>query len=550
MQLRPRQKEFVTKCLSALKHKGNTIGIAPTGAGKTIMLSALAKESLGRTLVLQHRDELVSQNRNTFRKVVPDADTDLYTADRKRWSPGTTFAMVQTLARPDNLSTMPAMDLVIIDEAHHVAADSYKKIITRAKELNPKVKLFGVTATPMRGDRKGLIDAFDNVADIISLSELIAGGFLVKPRFFVIDCALREELSKVRVTANDFDMQEVEKIMDKDAVTSRVIEEWKAKAGDRKTVIFCSTVDHARHVMESFMAEGALTNIIHGEMPDGERKRVLRDFDAGKIQILINVAVLTEGWDCQPVSCVVLLRPCIYTSTMIQMIGRGLRRVDPDKYPGVIKSDCIVLDFGYSLLTHKSIDTDSIINPQKADAVGRLCPSCSTLLPGGTIECPICGHVIDRAERMVMDSERGVLTDFTMTEVDLIDASPYRWHDMFDGVVTMSNAITAWAVIVMYRDRWHAVGGGDRRHAKLLCVSGTDSRAICLAAADDYLREYGDVDAARKTKRWLTEPASIKQMQHLGLAGSLPFGITKYTASCQMTWDFNEKSIQRIVMKA
>lgn len=541
----------MSKCVSALKSRGNTIGIAPTGAGKSVMMAAIASEVGGRVLVLQHRDELVSQNRTTFKRYWSEMESDLYTADRKRWSPGVTFSMVQTLARGDNLDTLPKLDLLMVDEAHHVAAESYRKVIDRARQLNPKIRICGVTATPQRGDRKGLVEVFDNVADVVSLSELIAGGFLVRPRFFVVDCALRDSLSKVRVTANDFDMQAVEEIMDKDAVTDRVLEEWKSKAGDRKTVVFCSTVRHAEHVLAAFHGVGITASMIHGDMPDGERRTVLKDFDKGVTQVLLNVAVLTEGWDCQTVSCVVLLRPCSFKSTMIQMIGRGLRRVDPERYPGVVKSDCVVLDFGYSLLTHGSIDTDPIINPHQRDAKPRNCPECGTLLPAGSIECAICGHVVDRAEKALSDKERGVLDDFTMREVELLEASPYRWQDLFDGMVTVANAMTAWSALVMFKDRWHAIGRKEGETARLLAVTAPDARAVALAAADDYLREHGDKDAARKTKRWLTEPASEKQLAQLGLAPTLfGTGVTKYLASCQLTWRFNEREIQRLCLKA
>ncbi len=541
----------MSKCLAALKKRGNTIGIAPTGAGKTVMLSAVASEHGGRTLVLQHRDELVSQNRATFKRVAPQTPTDLYTAERKRWAEGVTFAMVQTLARQDNLDTMPALDLVVVDEAHHVAAESYRKILERARATNPNVRIFGVTATPQRGDRKGLVEAFDNVADVVTLSELIASGFLVRPRFFVVDCAIRDALSKVKVTANDFDMGAVESIMDKDAVTDRVITEWQQKAGDRKTVVFCSTVKHAEHVLAAFEANGVRAAMVSGDMPDGLRRSVLREFDAGKTQVLLNVAVLTEGWDCQTVSCVVLLRPCSYKSTMIQMIGRGLRRVDPERYAGVIKSDCIVLDFGYSLLTHGSIDTDAIINPNRKDTKPRTCPECGTLLPPGSIECAICGHIIDRAEKAVSDKERGVLEDFTMREVELLEASPYKWQDLFDGVVTISNGITAWAALVLFRDKWYAIGSRNGASPSRLAITGSDAKAVALAAADDYLREHGDKDAARKTKRWITEPASDKQLAQLGIAPSaFGTGITKYMASCQLTWRYNEGHIQRLCLKS
>lgn len=564
MQLRPRQREFVDKCLKALEEHGDTVGVAPTGAGKTVMLSAITKEVGGRSLVLQHRVELVAQNRKTFGRMAPDVPTDLYTADRKNWSPGATFGMVQTLSIDENLKTMPRLDFIVVDEAHHVAARSYKKIVDHAMELNPDLKLLGVTATPGRGDGKGMIEMFSNVADVIKLGELVAGGFLVKPRFFVIDCCIREELSKVRVTANDFDMEQVAAIMDQSPVTMKVIEEWKAKAGDRRTVVFCSTVVHAQHVCFAFQSEGITANWISGDMPMKDRVDILQRFDKGLVQVIVNVAVLTEGWDCQPVSCVVLLRPCSYKSTMIQMIGRGLRKVDPELYPGIVKDDCVVLDFGYSLVKHGTIETGSNINGACDKDQYQVCPDCGTRCPADEEFCPMCDKQLiipiepeeeEEEEKEPMPLRAETLSDFRLREVELLDASPYKWQDLFDGMVTISNGMTAWAVIVYYNDKWVAIGKVDnpetgKQPARLLAVAGKENRTAALASADDFLRDNGDIDAAKKTKRWMTEPATPKQLQLLGYEQLSAFGVTKYLASCQLTWQFNEREIQRLVLKS
>lgn len=565
MQLRPRQREFVDKCLKALEEHGDTVGVAPTGAGKTVMLSAITKEVGGRSLVLQHRVELVSQNRRTFGRMAPDVATDLYTADRKNWSTGATFGMVQTLSIDENLKSMPKLDFIVVDEAHHVAARSYKKIVDHAMELNPDLKLLGVTATPGRGDGKGMIEMFSNVADVIKLGELVAGGFLVKPRFFVIDCCIREELSKVRVTANDFDMEQVAAIMDQSPVTMKVIEEWKAKAGDRRTVVFCSTVVHAQHVCFAFQSEGIKANWISGDMPMSDRVDILQRFDKGLVQVIVNVAVLTEGWDCQPVSCVVLLRPCSYKSTMIQMIGRGLRKVDPELYPGIVKDDCVVLDFGYSLVKHGTIETGSNINGACDKDQYQVCPECGTRCPADEEFCPMCDKQLiipvepekeeEEEEKEPMPLKAETLSDFRLREVELLDASPYKWQDLFDGLVTISNGMSAWAVIVYYNDKWVAIGKVDnpmtgKQPAKLLAVAGKENRPAALASADDFLREHGDVDASKKTKRWLTDPATPKQLHLLGHEQISVFGLTKYLASCQLTWQFNEREIQRLVLKS
>ncbi len=548
MKLRPRQADFVHRLCYALAERGNTLGVAPTGAGKTVMLSSAVKyASRGdnfRSLIIQHRDELVAQNRATYKRVDPEAESDIYAADRKRWSDGATFAMVQTLARPDNLETMPPMDLVVIDEAHHVAAESYLRIIERAKELNPKVQILGVTATPQRADKKALKAIFDNVADVISIKELIEAGNLVRPRVFVIDCGLRSELAGIRRTVSDFDMSEVEKVMDKQAVTARVIGEWKEKAGDRKTIIFCSTVDHAEHVTQAYCDAGFKADIVHGGLSDSARRKALQDFERDRTKVLVNVAVLTEGYDCQTVSCVVLLRPCSFKSTMIQMIGRGLRKVDPEKHPGVVKSDCIVLDFGYSILTHGGLETDIALEPVKGAAKMKPCPECGMQVPLGSAVCPACDHIFDGVARRQKEAEeKGILEDFQLTEVEIIEMSPFKWEFFWDGMMTMANAMSAWACIVRHNGKEWVIAGQDGNASTRLIAVTTD-RLQAMASADDYLRENGDKDASRKTKRWLHEPPTDKQLQLLGLDQMSAMGVTKYRASCMLTWKFRERAIK------
>ena len=198
MILRPRQKLFVERSLSALGTYNNTLGIAPTAAGKTVMLSAVAGELLrnadAKACVIAHRDELTDQNRTKFGRVNPGVTTSVVDANEKSWDGQATFAMVPTLSRPANLDAMPVLDLLVIDEAHHAVADSYRRIIDRTLQLNSSARIFGVTATPNRGDKQGLREVFDNVADQIRIAELIVSGHLVKPRTFVIDVGVQDAL--------------------------------------------------------------------------------------------------------------------------------------------------------------------------------------------------------------------------------------------------------------------------------------------------------------------------------------------------------------------
>jgi superfamily II DNA or RNA helicase len=137
--------------------------------------------------------------------------------------------MVQTLSRENNLEQMPKVDLIVVDEAHHTIADTYQRIIKAAKKANEGVQIVGFTATPNRGDKKGLRDVFNNCSHQIEIGTLIREGFLVPPKFFVVDVGVRDELNNVRKTVTDFDMSEVEAIMNKRAINERIVEEWLHK---------------------------------------------------------------------------------------------------------------------------------------------------------------------------------------------------------------------------------------------------------------------------------------------------------------------------------
>jgi len=348
MILRGYQEAAINAASDALDKHGNTLVVAPTGAGKTIMLSALVGKRYNKNnniLILQHRDELVSQNSSKFHKVNPALTSSMYNATQKDWSGDATFAMVQTLSRENNLATMPKIDMIVVDEAHHTVADTYQRIINAAKSANEGVQVVGFTATPNRGDKKGLRGIFSNCSHQIEISTLINEGFLVRPKTYVIDVGVQDELRNVRKTIADFDMDQVEKIMNRRAINQRVVDEWLNKAYDRKTIVFCSTIKHAQDLCEEFVDAGVVAATVTGDTPKDEREEILNELAHGDMQVVVNVAVLTEGFDAPPVSCVILTRPCSYKATMVQMIGRGLRTVDADEFPDVVKTNCIAYSF-------------------------------------------------------------------------------------------------------------------------------------------------------------------------------------------------------------
>ena len=226
MILRPYQEVAISDALNALDTHKNTIVVAPTGAGKTIMLSALIgkrHQEGKRILVLQHRDELVAQNREKFLKVNPNISTSIVNGTIKKWDGDTIFSMVQTLSRENNLRHRPKFDMVVVDESHHVAADTYMRIIEAVKEDNEHAEIVGFTATPNRGDGKGLRSVFTNCSHQIELATLIREGFLVRPKSYIIDLGVGDQLDRVTKRGKEYDMEEVAAIMDRQVINLSLI---------------------------------------------------------------------------------------------------------------------------------------------------------------------------------------------------------------------------------------------------------------------------------------------------------------------------------------
>ncbi|MCK9173553.1 MAG: DEAD/DEAH box helicase family protein, partial [Desulfuromonas thiophila] len=450
-------------------------------------------------------------------------------------------------------------DHIICDEAHHLIAPTYAKIIDVCRERNPKLLLTGVTATPERGDKKSLRKFFDNVAEKITIKELVSLGFLVPPRAFVVNIGVQGELAQIRTTSAFGDQVEVARVLDTPAINGEVVRHWRDKAGGRQTIVFCATLQHAENVAQAFREAGIETGVVRGDMADCDWRHMLNQFDKGALQVLTNVAVLTEGYDSQPVACVVLLRQCSEKGPMIQMAGRGLRTVDPERYPGVVEKDCVLLDFGLSLLTHGDLDQEDGLHVEaaagKGEAVLKTCPEgyragmdykfpdrngsrgCGALVPAATRSCPICGFCF---ERLAGDD---LVESVDLTEIDILNASPFRWLDLFGtDTCLMACGFTAWAgVFSPDGETWHAIGKlQDERKVHKLAVTG---RLQAMSAADDFLRNYETDKAAKKSRRWLDDPATEKQMDILRKFG-YEVSMTKYAAACHASFSFNRRQIE------
>jgi len=546
MRLRPRQEQFVDACVGAVREHGDTLGVASTGFGKSVALAAMVKELTppkGRALVIQHREELVGQNRERLYQFDPKCLSSVFDAREKSWRGRAVFGMVQSLA--GKFDKIPRIDVLLIDEAHHVAAPTYLDLVNELRSRETPPLIVGVTATPARGDRKGLGDVFSNVADHVEIAELVRSGNLVRPRSYTIDVGIQDELNHAAA-----DMQAVARIMDKQLLNSAVVEHWEKMARGRVTIAFTSTVAHAEHLCEEFRSAGHRAEVIHGKLPTKDRRRLLAALNNQEIDVMLNVGVLTEGFDSQIVSCVLLLRQFSCATMMTQMIGRGLRTVDPAAYPGIEKTDCVVIDFGTSLLIHGTLEMEVELskprrNTDPSKIPSKVCPKCKSKVPLGSRICAICNYEF----KIEPPAAGDVLKDFGLSEMELIERSPFRWEHFWQGVMSACATIGAWAVVVAYRGKWFAITSKTRESGRGqdIALAAVGDQLVAIAAADDHMRAHGDRGQARKSKTWLTAPATVKQLTMLSMNPVTTYGMTKYRASCLLAWQFNRVKIRSIL---
>lgn len=345
LELRPYQRE----ALDAIK-SGWRRGIRrplvslPTGTGKTILFSAMASGALARgsgVLVLAHRDELLSQAADKMRQFDPALDAltvGLVKAESDQWDRPVVVASVQTLAITRRLERITRrFDLVIVDEAHHAAADSYQRVLAGVRSYEDDGPLtLGVTATPQRADSLGLEETFQEIVYHRDMLWGIRSGYLCDLIGRQVKLAALD-LSKAKTRRGDFVEGEVAEMLEEAEAPRHGVRAWKLYAAGRKTIVFTPTIKLAHEFAIEFAEKGISAAAISGKTPLEERRRVLRDFASGVITVVCNASVLTEGFDEPSVSCIVIARPTKSQPLYVQMVGRGTRLS-----PG--KPNCLVMD--------------------------------------------------------------------------------------------------------------------------------------------------------------------------------------------------------------
>lgn len=343
MQLRPYQEEARAKVQQEWKEgRKRTLLVLPTGCGKTIVFSKIIEDRVKmgeRVLVLAHRSELLEQASDKL-KTVTGLGTALEKAENT--SIGTWFRVVvgsvQTMQREKRLSQFPPnhFDTIVIDEAHHAISDGYQRVLEHFGEAN----VLGVTATPDRGDMRNLGSYFDSLAYEYPLVDAIKSGYLSK--ITAITIPLELDLSTVSQQAGDFKASEIGTALD--PYLDQIADEMVKQCKDRKTVVFLPLVKTSQKFRDILNTKGFKAAEVNGESKD--RAEVLEDFDKDKYNVLCNSMLLTEGWDCPTVDCVIVLRPTKVRALYSQMVGRGTRLA-----PG--KENLLLLDFLWHTERHE-----------------------------------------------------------------------------------------------------------------------------------------------------------------------------------------------------
>lgn len=364
--------------------------VAPTGSGKTVIACAIveaAEKKGSRTLFIAHRRELIEQTSAKLDEIGIDHGVIKAGHPRVRPSLPVQVGSVQTLARRLDKGSNP-YQLLIVDEAHHATASSYRAVL----EASPEAVVLGLTATPYRADGTALGDVFNDLIEVTTIGDLIEARHLVEPRVFGRQ---PPDLSNVKKVGNDYNLGQLAAVMDQNELVADIVKAWQEKAGERLTVVFAVNINHSKHIAAAFEAAGIPAGHVDGEMGEDERAFVLERLAKGEVRVVSNCNILTEGWDLPQCSCVVLARPTRSRSLWKQMCGRALRPA-----PSIGKIDCLILDHAgcwkrFGFLTDP--EENSLKGKEKEHTgQGFRCPFCGEEMRGWPRHCPICGNELPR----------------------------------------------------------------------------------------------------------------------------------------------------------
>lgn len=505
--LRPYQQQAIDAVKRDWQTYSDVLATIATGGGKTAVFLALLVELLtanprARALILAHRQELIYQPVERLRQFWPEWSDRIgvVMADTNECQRRITVATVQTLASEKRLQQLLAygpMDYLVVDETHHATADSYRTVIETLRDVNPGLKHLGVTATPLRADGRGLREVYQHESAHFGIRELVKQGWLVPPRWLAIQTGI--SLKGVPSNDGDFTARRLADVYETSNCFELVVESHKRYADGRQCLAFTASVQGAYDLAEHFQAAGIVAVAADATTDRLERKKLLADFMAGRVQVLCNMGLFTEGLDVPAVSCIHQVRPTKSDALYTQIIGRALRPL-----PG--KADALILDYA-------PVEARNVV--MLGDVLGV--EARKEVYVEASVEP---GEVIGG---LTFDGEthwlNGNPLELISRQLDYLNLSPWSWYKAPDG--------------------WLSIGLGkadDQVERSLIMTPPGDEMTLYLVArretetcdrayeimrgdfaqlsewAEDYIAHRGNGALAMKARSWRSQPATDKQV--------------------------------------
>lgn len=537
LNLRPYQTEALVRIRDAYKNGRRRVLVSlPTGTGKTVVFAHFPRifRMKKRLLVLAHREELLLQAEDKLRSVSPELLVGIEQAGTRAAADAqVVVASVPTLARsatrlarldPDEFS------IIIVDEAHHAVAPSYRRILDHFGlfETQPQRFLVGFTATPRRGDHQGLGDVFQEVCYARDMRGMISDGFLAPVTGWRVDTGL--SLDQVQKRRGEFVESQLARAVNTPERNSLVIRAWREFALGRRTVVFCVDVAHAKDIQRAFSDAGIRCAAVWGDLPREERRATLKRFSDGEIDVITNCNLLTEGFDEPRVDCVVMARPTHSKLLYAQMLGRGTR-LHPDK------ADLVVLDVVDNSSTHHLPGLHSLFDlPETMDLRGANALDMERQIAELNRKYPWVDTLRLRTPEDIRSASQRIEFFNFDSPPELIEATDLMWLSIPGGyrltlpdgdwISVESNLLDTWDISHVQRHRVTPIG---RERTSIDAVSVADG------VVRDMLPDAGKL--LQRSARWRGERPTPKQLAMLARHGlPAPDGLTRGQASQMIAW--------------
>lgn len=504
--LRPYQEAAIAAFWNHIRtREDNPCIVLPTGAGKTPCLAVLCQDAVawgGRVLILSHVKELLEQGASTLAAVGLEAKVGVYSAGLGRRDTTSQILIAGIQSVFNKADQLGSFDIILIDEAHLIPNDGegrYRTFIADAKIMNPQVRIGGLTATPYRTG-EGMICTKDGILNEvcyeIGVRELIEQGWLCNLRSKIGETKV--DTSKLHVRAGEFIESEMEALYLAEEVLKPTVDEIMSKTLARHScLIFCAGIKHATAV-RNYIRQTHQCEMVIGDTPSAERAATLAAFKERRIKYLVNVSVLTTGFDATGIDAIALLRATLSPGLYYQMVGRGFRL-----HPG--KENCLVMDFGANIARHGPIDQIKIREPGgKGPPPMKECPQCHEAVPIATMVCPDCGHVWEAGER---------------------EGPKVAPRSSNRNILSTEAAVPVWQKVQSVKYLAWKKKGADDNHPRTMCVQyevGWQQHVrewVCV--------EHGIGRARSKAEQWWSKrshmecPSTVDEAIHLAEGGCL-----------------------------